>query len=147
MIIPSSSFGVIASSRPKIVVPTVTDYGAGDLAFNNISTLGTFTEQFGNLVTCPKSGTLFFEYSCSNFEAHIAKLYKNGTAVTIGFYGTFTYGCEDYLTTNLITVNTNDTLQFSVTCNQKYNDSFICTIRNQNQTGTIIDTLTFTNTT
>ena len=144
MIIPSHSFGVVAAGRPRAAVAT--GFGAGDLLFDNITT-NPVTEQYGNLVTATKSGTIYISVGPSVNGEHYGFLRKNGNTVsfTIILNGQSVpnfgqYGGEQVT----LSINSGDTLQFSGV--QSFapvgSDSFTVTIRNENSVGTIIDTLT-----
>ena len=142
MIIPSHSFGVVAYGRPRVVVAS--GFGAGDLAFNDITTTNVSTT-YGNIVTATKSGTIYISSTPSLNAEHYVSFTINGAL-------------QNFKPADLQTVYGGETASFSISAGntlQWYGihssapvgaDSFTITIRNSNSTGTVIDTITVNNT-
>lgn len=143
MIIPSHSFGVVASGRPRAAVAT--GFGAGDLAFNDITTTNVSTI-YGNIVTATKSGTIYISSTPSLNAEHYVQFTINGVLQSIfqPLNSSVVYGGE----TASVSISAGNTLQWygSQTSAPVGADSFTITIRNSNSTGTIIDTITVNNT-
>ena len=146
MIIPSHSFGVVASGRPRAAA-AATGFGAGDLAFNDITTPFGGAFAYGNVVTATKSGTIFIVQTNPSLNAeHYAYFTKNGVGITFRYLTNETpmMGFYNSGETASVNVNAGDTLQWYA--NQSGApigaDSMIIAIKNSDSSGVTIDTLT-----
>jgi len=135
MIIPSSTHGVIASSRPRVVVAS--GFVEGDLPFNDITTANSF----GNTITATKSGTIHLSPSGSYWGgAGYIEFYKNNIAVA--YYDIEGAGGNAF-TNQPVTISINDELKFycqiAPTPEPTYGAIYI---RKDTISGSLIETIT-----
>jgi hypothetical protein len=150
MILPSRPFGVIASSRPRVVVAGGgSDFTAGEFNFNDVSDGAVALET--NTVTFTHGGTLAI--STSNTIDAVGQILKNGVSQTAyysqvgaetqnaNFSGAWMY-VGMY---SIINVSNGDTLKFTFEEDPSPPaSSATITIRNANFSGTVVDTFTWT---
>jgi hypothetical protein len=142
MIIPSHSFGVVASGRPRASVVANVAFTAAEFDFTNISTVNNQTLST-NTVTMSHSGTLAID--CTGLDGGwggIGYIYKNGVAQTayttsaLVTSGAFTYSAQ-YAS---VAVSNGDQLYFTYYAgSDPLYQEFIVTIRNATFAGTVID--------
>jgi hypothetical protein len=133
MIIPSSTHGVIASSRPRVVVAG--GFVEGDLPFNDITT----GDSFGNTITATKSGTIHLSSSGGWGGSGYIEFYKNNIAVA--YYDIEAGGSA--FTSQPVTISINDELKFYCETNPvPESTSGAIYIRKDTISGSLIETIT-----
>jgi len=150
MIIPSSSMGVFASSKPRIVISGGgSDFTSGEFNFNDVSDGAVALET--NTVTFTHGGTLAIR--TSNTIDAIGEILKNGVSQPAYYsqVGAETQN-ESFLGVwmyigvySIINVSNGDTLKFTFQADESPPaSSATITIRNANFSGTVVDTFTWT---
>lgn len=133
MILPSRSFGVIASSRPRLVA-VAAGFAEGDLPFGEITSAG-----FGNTVTAPKSGTIHISASQEYWGGSgFIEFYKNNTPVASFNFEYYENGWSG----QPVTISAGDELKFSCEPNPTpENTSGTLYIRNDSISGSLITSI------
>jgi len=133
MILPSRPFGVIASSRPRVIA-VAAGFAEGDLPFNDITTVG-----FGNTVTAPTSGTIHISSSAGYWGGSgYIEFYKNN--ILVGSYNFEYYGSG--WSSQPVTISADDQLKFNCDLNPTPDDTNgTIYIRNDSISGSLIETI------